>query len=115
MWVQTLVTLTAGASVPLIQANPRRERLRWMVTGTGAVTIAPGLVTVVAGAGLVYSGATAVGQQGGAEDFQFDCSRGAFSAIATANTQIVIWEHQQDRGTMATAVGPGNNSLIATP
>lgn len=115
MWVQTLVTLTANTSVTLLAANPRRERMRWMVTGTGAVTIAPGLVTVVVGGGIVYGPAASVGQEGGADDFQFDCSRGDFSAIATANTQMTIWEYVTNRGTMSATVGPGNNSLNATP
>lgn len=111
MWTQTIVNLNAGQSGPLIAANPRRQRLRWMVTGTGAVTIAPDNVTVTLGQGLVYSGASAVGQQGGAEDFQFDCSRQAFSAISAANTTVVIWEFAPNLGVPAA----GNNNLNSTP
>lgn len=111
MWTQTIVNLTANTSATLIAANPKRQRLRWMVTGLGDVTIAPGLVTVALGAGLVYGAPAAVGKQGGAEDFQFDVSRSDFSAIANANTTVVIWEFIPNAGIPA----GGNNNLNATP
>lgn len=98
MWTQTIVQLAAGASTTLIAANPRRQRLRWMVTGLGSVTIAPGDSAVVLGRGLVYSGAGSIGEQGGGEEFQLDTSRGSFSAIANADTTVVIWEYVQNVG-----------------
>lgn len=111
MWTQTVITLTAGQQTTLIPANSRRQRLRWMITGAGAVTIAPGLVTVTAGNGMAYNGAAALGQQGGSDDFQFDCAREAFSVYASAATQIVIWEFVQNQGVLTA----GNNNLNSTP
>jgi hypothetical protein len=114
MWVQTIVSVGAGQSTTLIAANPRRERLRWMVTGAGDVTIAPGSVTVTAGNGMAYAAAAAAGKPGGADDFQFDCARDAFSVFAAAATQVTVWEFVQNQGVPATS-GVGANNLNATP
>lgn len=111
MWVQTLVNLTANTSRTLIAANPNRQRMRWMVTGTGAITVVPGLATVIAAQGMVYNGAPSSGQEGSSDDFQFDTSRQDFSAISTTDTSVVVWEYVANLGIKAA----NNYNLGATP
>ena len=94
VWTQTIVTLPAGVSTPLVAANPNRRALRWMVTGASPMTVAPGSGAVVAGQGMNYSGAAAPGQQGGADSFAGEISTQAFSAISTQGTTVAVWEGQ---------------------
>lgn len=93
-WTQTTVTLTAATSATLLAANASRKGLRWMVTGTNPMTVAPGLVTVIAGAGMNYSPGSGTGQQGGSDSFAGDTSTQAFSAISTLGTTVTVWEGQ---------------------
>lgn len=93
-WTQSLVTLSGGTSATLIAANSSRKKLRWMVTGTNPMTVAPGLVTVTAGAGMNYNGAATTGYQGGADSFDGDASTQAFSAISANGTTVTVWEGQ---------------------
>ena len=115
MWTQTVVALAAGVSAPLIAANPKRLRLRWMVTSGGPVTIAPGSVTVTAGAGMIYNGPSAAGNEGSSEDFQWDVGQEAFSAFSTSGSSLTIWEWVPNGGIPATSIGVGFNNLGATP
>lgn len=91
-WTQTVVTLTAATSQTLIAANTARKALRWMVTGANPMTVAPGAVTVTAGAGMNYSPGSGTGFQGGSDSFPGEVSTQAFSAISTSGTTVVIWE-----------------------
>lgn len=94
-WTQTTVTLSAAASGLLLAANTSRLALRWMVTGTNPMTVVPGAGPAVAGVGMNYSGASGVGQQGGADSFAAnEISTQAFQAISTAGTTVTVWEGQ---------------------
>lgn len=92
-WTQSIVTLSAATSATLLAANASRKALRWMVTGTNPMTVAPGVVTVTAGQGLNYSAGSGTGQQGGADSFgPNEVSTQAFSAISTSGTTVAVWE-----------------------
>jgi len=91
-WTQTIVTLSAATSATLIAANASRKKLRWMVTGTNPMTVAPGAVTVVVNVGMNYNGNSGVGTQGGSDTFDGDASQQAFSAISTLGTTLTVWE-----------------------
>lgn len=92
-WTQTIVTLTAATSAALIAANANRKALRWMVTGLNPMTVAPGNVTVTAGAGMNYSPASGTGFQGGFESFSgIEISAQQFNAISTLGTTVAVWE-----------------------
>ena len=94
-WTQTVVTLPAGTSTTLVAANANRRALRWMVTGTNPMTVAPGAVTVVAGTGMNYSPGSGTGFQGGSDSFVGnEVSQQAFSAISTGGTTVVVWDGQ---------------------
>ena len=111
MWIQTLVPIAANTSQTLISANPWRERLRWMVTSGGPVTVVPGLVTAVINSGMIYNGPPSVGAEGSSDDFQTDCSKDEFSVISSVASTITVWELVQNRGIPAA----GNNNLGSTP
>lgn len=91
-WVQVVVTLTAATSAQLIVGNTARRGLRWMNVGLNPCTIVPGTVTVIAGTGMNYNGATGTGFQGGSDSFFGEVSTQPFSAISTLGTTVVIWE-----------------------
>lgn len=92
---QTVVTLAPGTSAQLLAANASRKWARWMVVGTGPMTVAPGATPAVVGAGMAYDPAAGVGRQGGSESLSDPVSAtGAFQAISTAGTVVVVWECQ---------------------
>jgi hypothetical protein len=90
---QTIVNLPAGVSTQLVTANPSRKYLAWMVVGTNPATIVPGSAEAVAGQGMSFNGASALGNQGGYYEFDTDVMPDvAFQAISTAGTSICVWE-----------------------
>ena len=91
-WTQTTVTLSAATSAPLIAANGSRKKLRWMVTGSNPMTVAPGSSAAVANVGMNYNGSSASGYQGGSDSFDGDTATGAFQAISTLGTTVTVWE-----------------------
>jgi hypothetical protein len=92
---QTVVTLTAATSATLIAANASRRYLCWMNTGTAPMTVAPGVVTVVAGTGMNYDPGSSASNQGGVFcQESITVSQQAFSAISTAGTKVTVWEGQ---------------------
>ena len=91
---QTAVTLPAGTSAQLIGPNGARKSLRWMVTGSSPMTVAPGTAAAVVGVGMSYNGGSGAGQQGSSESFDAAVPTGAFQAISAAGTTVVIWEGQ---------------------
>lgn len=94
-WTQTVANVTANVTSVILNTNANRKGLRWMVTGTNPVTIAPGNVTVTIGQGMNYSPGAGTGQQGGADSFgPNEVSTQAFSANSTLGTTLVIWEGQ---------------------
>lgn len=92
---QTVVTFTAATSRTLIAANASRKYLFYMNVGTNPVTLAPGVVTVTAGAGVnLDPGSTSANQGGWFAMESSAISQQAFSGISTAGTTVVIWEGQ---------------------
>ena len=93
MWVQTVVPIPANTNTQLVAANALRIGLRWMVTGTNAVTIAPGTTPITAfGLGVIYNPSPIAGQQGSSEKLDPNECLDAFQAYASAATQVVVWE-----------------------
>lgn len=94
-WTQTVVTLGAATSATLTAANPSRKALRWMNVGANPMTVAPGAVSVTAGAGMNYNPAPDSASQGGSDTFgSNEVSLQAFSAISTGGTTVIVWEGQ---------------------
>ena len=93
-WTQTVVALAAATSATLIAANANRKALRWMVSGANPMTVAPGLVAVVASVGMNYNSAPVNGAQGGSDSFAGELSLQAFSAVSALGTTVIIWEGQ---------------------
>lgn len=90
---QTTKTLVAATSAQLIAANANRKGLRWMVTGANPMTVVPGAGPAAVNTGLNYSGNSGAGTQGGSDTFEgSSCPTGAFQAISTGGTTVIIWE-----------------------
>lgn len=88
---QTVVTVTV-TSQALIAANSARKYLAWMTVGTQDVTIVPGVIAAVVGAGMVYQG-SGVNKQGASQEFADKVPTSAFQVIAAAvGSKIVVWE-----------------------
>lgn len=90
---QSIVTLSPGSTAQLIGANTARKGLRWMNIGSNPMTVAPGVSAAVVGQGMQYNGAFGTGMQGGSESFEGTAVPiGAFQAISTLGTTVVVWE-----------------------
>jgi hypothetical protein len=90
---QTIVTLAAATSAPLIAANPNRKYLSWMVVGANPATIVPGAGPAVAGTGMNYNPGSSAIHQGGSQSFEGPAvPTNAFAAISTGGTTVVVWE-----------------------
>lgn len=92
---QTIVTLPANTSTPLIGSNSSRKSIRWMVTGTNPMTVAPGAAAVGVNVGMNYEGNSGSGHQGGSESYDAGAvPTNAFQAISLAGTTVTVWEGQ---------------------
>lgn len=94
MWVQTIVPIAANSNVPLIPSNPKRQRLRWQVSGAGAVAISPAPMTAV-GQGFLYSPNVEP------EQFILDTAQDAFYAWAASASTVIVWEFVANTGIIA--------------
>lgn len=89
---QTLVTLPAGTSTPLVSVNTQRRGLEFQNTGANSVTIARA-TTATATNGLVLAAGTA-GAGGSERFFSGPTPADAFAAYSASGTTVLVWECQ---------------------
>lgn len=87
---QTIVTVPAATSTPLVGVNAQRRGLEFQNIGANSLTIARA-TTATATNGLVLAAGT--GGAGGSEKFfSGPTPADAFAAFSTSGTSVLVWE-----------------------